>query len=72
MTNELQPGELIDEFVSGGKQNYAYRLVNITYTAKASKNVCEVRGIPLNYSGSQLVNFDVIKDMILKIDLMKW
>ena len=25
MTNELQPGEFIDEFVSGGPKNYSYR-----------------------------------------------
>jgi hypothetical protein len=26
MTNELQPGEFIEEFVSGGPKNYAYRV----------------------------------------------
>ena len=46
MTNELQPGEFIDEFV---------RVVNRTDTAK----------INLNYSASQLANFDAIRDMIL-------
>jgi hypothetical protein len=30
------------------------------------QTVCKVRGITLNYSASQLVNFDVIRDMILK------
>jgi len=30
-----------------------------------SKTVCKVRGITLNYSASQLVNFEQIKDMIL-------
>ena len=30
-----------------------------------SKTVCKVRGITLNYSASQLVNFEKIKDMIL-------
>ena len=30
------------------------------------QTVCKVRGITLNYSISQLVNFDVIRDMILK------
>ena len=64
MTNELQPGEFIDEFVSGGPKNSAYRLVNRTDTAKAPKTVCKVRGITLNYSASQLVNVDAIKDMI--------
>ena len=46
-------------------KKYAYRLVNRTYTAKEPKTVCKVRGITLNYSASQLVNFNVIKDMIL-------
>jgi PBP1b-binding outer membrane lipoprotein LpoB len=32
------------------------------------KTVCEVRGITLNYNASQLVNFDRIKDMILRRD----
>ena len=65
MTNELQPGEFSDEFVSAGPKNYAYRLVNRTDTAKAPKNVCKVRSMSLNYSVSQLVNLGVIKDMIL-------
>jgi hypothetical protein len=29
------------------------------------KHVCKVRGITLNYNASRLVNFDVIRDMIL-------
>jgi hypothetical protein len=29
------------------------------------KTICKVRGIALNYTASQLVNFDVIKDFIL-------
>jgi hypothetical protein len=28
--------------------------------------VCKVRGTTLNYSASHLVNFDIIRDMILK------
>jgi hypothetical protein len=64
MTNELQPGEFIEEFVSGGPKNYAYRVV--CGGTDASKTVCKVRGITLNYSASLLVNFDVIRDMILK------
>ena len=35
-------------------------------TKTHKKTVCKVRGITLNYSISQLVNFDVIRDMILK------
>ena len=43
MTNELQPGEFIDEFFSGGPKNYAYRVINRTDTAKTPKTVCKVR-----------------------------
>jgi len=28
MTSELKPGEYIQEFVSGGPKNYAYKVVN--------------------------------------------
>jgi hypothetical protein len=68
MTNELQPGEFIEEFVSGGPKSYAYRVVGGgTDTTKTHRNtLCKVRGITLKYSTSQLVNFDVIWDMILK------
>jgi len=36
-----------------------------TSATDESKTVCKVRGITLNYSASQLVNFEKIKDMIL-------
>jgi hypothetical protein len=64
MTNELKPGEYIDEFVNGGPKNYAYKIYNRDVT-KEPKTVCKVRGITLNYNTSQSVNFDVIKGMIL-------
>jgi len=51
------------EVVCAGPKNYAYK----TYDSATgeSKTVCKVRGITLNYSASQLVNFEKIKDMIL-------
>ena len=64
MTSELRPFEFIEEFVSGGPKNYAYKIVDTTTGER--KTVCKVRGITLNYNASQLVNFDVIKDMILE------
>jgi hypothetical protein len=64
MTSELKPGEYISEFVSGGPKNYAYKMCN-TVTGVES-TVYKVRGITLNYSASQLVNFARIKHMILK------
>jgi len=64
MTSELKSSEIIEEFVCGGPKNYAYKVVNTSTGSR--KTVCKVRGITLNYTASQLVNFDVIKDMILK------
>ena len=66
MTSELRPSESISVFTCGGPKNYAYRMVD-TVTG-ASRNVCKVRGITLNYSALKLVNFDGIRDMILKGD----
>ena len=64
MTSELKPSEYIEEFVSGGPKNYAYRIVDSATGER--KTVCKVRGITLNYNASHLVNFDVIRDMILE------
>jgi len=64
MSSELKTSEFIEEFVSGGPKNYAYKTVHAA-TGKR-KTVCKIRGITLNYSTSQLVNFEVIKDMVLE------
>jgi len=61
MQSELKPSEFVVEFVLGGPKTYAYRLI----TNKGEKSVCKVRGITLNYHASKLVNFEVIKAMIL-------
>jgi len=63
MQSELKKGEIIVEVVCAGPKNYAYK----TYDSATgeSKTVCKVRGITLNYTASQLVNFEKIKDMIL-------
>ena len=52
---EIKPCEYISEFVSGGPKNFAYQMHNTETGAK--ETVCKVRGITLNYSASQLVNF---------------
>jgi hypothetical protein len=67
MTDELKPGEYIDGFVFGGPKNYAYKIHNRDVT-KEPKTACKVRGITLNYHASRLVNFDVIRRMILRGD----
>jgi hypothetical protein len=64
MQSELRPGEYIDEFVSGGPKNYAYRICD-SNTKQTINIVCKVRGITLNYSTCKQVNFDVIRNMIL-------
>jgi hypothetical protein len=62
--NELKTGEYIDEFVSGGPKNYKYRVCRRD-ASQLLISVCKVRGITVNYTASQLVNFDVIREMIL-------
>ena len=52
-SSELNPGEFICEFVSGGLKNYAYK--SIDSVTGEEKPVYKVRGITLNYSASQLV-----------------
>jgi len=58
ITSELRPSEFIEEFVSGGPKNYAYKIV---HTAKGErKTVCKIRGITLKYKTSKLVNLGFI------------
>ena len=64
MTSELKPGQYIEEFLRGGHKIYAYKIVDPVSNGR--KTVCEVSGITLKYSASQLVKFDVIKNMFLK------
>jgi len=66
MTSELKPGEFISEFVSGGPKNYVYKSINSVTGEEIT--VCKVRGITLNYSASQLVNFKSFKRLILRGD----
>jgi hypothetical protein len=65
ITDELKPSEYIDEFVSGGPKNYAYKIHNRDVT-KEPKTVCKVRDITLSYHAPRLVNFDVIISMIMR------
>ena len=50
-------GHHIVEFVSAGPKNYAYRTNN-------NFECCKVRGFTLNFTNSQLINFDVVKDIV--------
>jgi hypothetical protein len=66
MTSELKPRQSISEFVAASPKNYAYKTVH-SLTCHC-KTVCKVRGITLNYNVLLLLNFDRIRDMILKRD----
>ena len=56
MTNELETGKHIIEFVSGGPKNYPNK------TNKGNET-CKVRGFTLNFTNSQLINFESVKTM---------
>jgi hypothetical protein len=57
LTDELDGGEQIVEFVSGGPKNYSYK-------TNKNKETCEVRGFTLNYTNSQLINFGSVKNIV--------
>jgi len=63
MTNELDQDEYIEQFVPGGSKYYAYKTIN-TKTLE-TKTFCKVRWITLNYATAQIVNFNIIRTMIL-------
>ena len=58
MTDELEGGDHIVEFVSGGAKNYGYH----THQGKV---VCKVRGFTLNVRGRARLNYEVMKANIL-------
>ena len=64
LTSELKPEFDIEGFMIGGPKNYVYRIVDPIRGNR--ETVCKVRGITLNYSASQTVNFDVIKALVLR------
>ena len=50
-------GHWIVEFISCGPKNYAYKL-------NTNEVVCKVRGFSLNFSASQIINFDSMKEVL--------
>ena len=64
MNSELRPSETISVFVSGGRKNYVYSMLE-SVTGTVEIIVCKFSGITLNYNASRFVNFEVIRDMIL-------
>lgn len=59
MKNELEPGDVITEFISGGAKNYGYK-------TRAGKVECKIRGFTLNVRGSGVLNFQTMKENILE------
>ena len=57
LTDVLDSGEHIVEFVSGSPKNYAYK-------TNTNRETCKVRGFTLNYTNSQLINFDSVKQIV--------
>ena len=57
-TSELETGDYIEEFVSGGPKNYGYRTKN-------GKAECKVRGFRLNSEGKTQLNYDVMRQNVL-------
>ena len=43
--------------MSGGPKNYAYK-------TNTNRETCKVRGFTLNYTNSQLINFDSVKHIV--------
>jgi hypothetical protein len=58
LTDELKSGEYITEFCSSGPKSYVY----LTSTGRRE---CRLRGFTLNHKNSQLINFEVMRDMVL-------
>lgn len=66
MTDELLcfgRGSYITEFVPGGPKNYAYKVYLPTTDTTFTK--VKVKGITLNYENSQIINFDLMKNMVI-------
>lgn len=57
LTSELDDGDYITEFVSGGPKNYAY----LTHQGK---EVCKVKGFTLNFNNAQTINFESMKAVV--------
>ena len=65
LASELNPGEHISEFVSGGPKNYSCKVIKSESGAHV-KNITKVRGLSVKKLGAQkLVNHDVMVDLVL-------
>ena len=62
-TNEIKSkdGNFIQEYVSAGPKNYAYKL-------DTDKTFCKIKGFSVNFIASQSLNFHSMKDLVLNED----
>jgi len=58
-TNELDAGDYITEFVSGGPKNYGYQ----THSGKFE---CKVKGFRLNSEGKEQLNYQIMRDNVIQ------
>ena len=57
LTDELDAGDYITTFISGGPKNYAYLTNN-------GKTQTKIRGITLNYAATKTINLDVMRHLV--------
>ena len=57
LTNELDDDDYITSFISGGPKNYSYQ-------TKKGKSDTKIRGITMDYSASQKLTHDVIRELV--------
>ena len=57
LTNELDAGDYITTFISGGPKNYAYITNN-------GKSETKIRGITLDYAATKKINLDVMRHLV--------
>ncbi|XP_053117502.1 uncharacterized protein LOC128329802 isoform X3 [Hemicordylus capensis] len=57
LTNELPADQYITEFVSTGPKSYGYKL-------SGGESCIKVKGITLNFSNCQKINFDSLKNLV--------
>ena len=57
LTDELDPGDYITTFISGGPKNYAYVTNN-------GKPQTKIRGITLDYAATKKLNLNVMRDLV--------
>jgi hypothetical protein len=57
LTSELDEGDYITEYVSGGPNNYVYKTLK-------GKTCVKVKGLSLTHKTAKLINFDSMLDLV--------